>query len=524
MNRPPIFIHSLFRAGSTYLFNVFRRSPAGYWCYQEPLHEIAVFHRNEPARLLEGFGERETVLNRHPPIGKPYFQELHDTWPAWKDALTESAVYSAYFAPPGMDIGIDYWRALIEAARGRPVFQECRTASRIAAIKDRLGGCHIYLWRNPWDQWWSHKATPYFDIANQLIVNAVQAPGPVVALRRAIDFEASDDQDIAHAFSYFESRPLPATKSYLLFYLLWCLALRHGTEHAHHAINIDRLTESSAYRAEVRDGLARSGIGGLDFTDCRVFQGVHTKRCEGFFRPLEEKVHDLLMEGGWARDELDGILDLRGRFQPANSTSTGVAAVMTEQTARALGLARRYEDRVAEVARNWLARGSEAEARAVEAEERWAVAQDRARKEEAKARHAEARAAAAEAKAGEAQAALRAVYDSHSWRLTSPIRWVSTLLRGVAHNAGELSRRLFTAAFGEIVRVTCSRPWIRNNVLPLIKRRPGLEARLRRLGAVPAHTAGMLNAPRRLSDLSFRAREIHGMLKAAMERGRARGP
>jgi hypothetical protein len=39
MSAGPIFVHSLFRSGSTYLFEVFRRSPDGYWCYQEPLNE-----------------------------------------------------------------------------------------------------------------------------------------------------------------------------------------------------------------------------------------------------------------------------------------------------------------------------------------------------------------------------------------------------------------------------------------------------------------------------------------------------
>ena len=35
----PVVIRSLFRSGSTWLFGVFRRAEAGYWCYQEPFNE-----------------------------------------------------------------------------------------------------------------------------------------------------------------------------------------------------------------------------------------------------------------------------------------------------------------------------------------------------------------------------------------------------------------------------------------------------------------------------------------------------
>ena len=35
----PIFVHSVFRSGSVYIFNVFRRSKYKYYSLQEPLHE-----------------------------------------------------------------------------------------------------------------------------------------------------------------------------------------------------------------------------------------------------------------------------------------------------------------------------------------------------------------------------------------------------------------------------------------------------------------------------------------------------
>lgn len=153
----PVFIHSLFRAGSTYLFKVFRRSYHGYRVYQEPLHEITAFSVEDPQRLLCGFGDKETRINRHPELTKGYFQELFEAWPAWRENIVEEIVYRSYFACNEAEAGIEFWQSLIDASKGRPVFQECRTSCRIGVIKKSLAGTHIYLWRNPWDQWWSYK-------------------------------------------------------------------------------------------------------------------------------------------------------------------------------------------------------------------------------------------------------------------------------------------------------------------------------------------------------------------------------
>jgi hypothetical protein len=371
MSKPPIFIHSLFRAGSTYLFNVFRRSLAGYWCYQEPLHEVALFARSVPEQLLRGFGEKEMRLNRHPKMDVPYFQELYDTWPAWKDALGASAIYNGYFAPAGADIGITYWQALIEAANGRPVFQECRTSGRIDVIRQHLGGYHIYLWRNPWDQWWSYKVTPYFDVANQLIINAPNPPPAVHKLRTALGFSTHEYDDLGEAFAHFGAKHLTSEESYLMFYLLWCLGLKAGIQHADLAMNIDRLSDLPIYRGEIQSNLESAGIGGIDFSDCQIPQGIYLEQDKAFFTALEDKVHLWLTEGGWSQDEINHVLALRQQFQPT-SWSELVEVLnprdMAEQSSRARTLARRFETTAAVRVREDAAKIVSVEVRAEEAE------------------------------------------------------------------------------------------------------------------------------------------------------------
>jgi hypothetical protein len=336
----PIFIHSLFRSGSTYLFNAFRRSSAGYWCFQEALHENAYFCRENPELLRADHGEDKRRLLRHPAGIGEYFLELQEAWPAWKDTITDDAVYDGYFAPDGTDIGIAYWKSLINAAQGQPVFQECRTSGRIAAIKQQISGFHIYLWRDPWDQWWSYKVDPYFDLASLLIITAPAPPPAVGILLDALGIDCGRGTSLAKSMEICSDRPLSGESSFLVFYMLWCLGLREGVMHADLLLNIDRLTDSKSYRSRILDQLAQAKIPGLDFSDCRVSQGHYFDKDREFFKPLEDKVHQWLLEGGWSNDDLDRVRSLRAEYLPelrSVSTSYNTAALI-EQLNRARDL------------------------------------------------------------------------------------------------------------------------------------------------------------------------------------------
>ncbi len=343
MGNALIFIHSLFRAGSTYLFKVFRRSERGYWCYQEPLHEFVFFNRENPSALQLGCEASQEL--RHPLDGT-YFWELQETWPAWKDAISESIIYDAYFADRPEEIGIAYWQALAAATTRQPVFQECRTCGRIGAIKSQLGGVHIYLWRNPWDQWWSYKVTPYFDITNQLIIHARHAPRPVQLLLDALNLPIYKQSSVLEALAFYAKKPLTSEQSYLVFYMLWCLMLHQGIQHADILLNIDRLSDSESYRAEILAQLKVAGIDGIDFSDCLVPQGYYLEKEQAFFILLENRVHQWLIEGGWTQENIDQIQMLRQRYAPMswNKPITALApADLAEQASRARMLTQRYE-------------------------------------------------------------------------------------------------------------------------------------------------------------------------------------
>ena len=388
-NKLPIFIHSLFRAGSTYLFKVFRRSELGYWCYQEPLHELAFFCRENPSGLQDDHGEAKAQLLRHPKIEGSYFKELQNAWPAWKDAINEQIIYDAYFTGVNENIGIAYWRVLADAAHGRPVFQECRTAGRIGAINSQIGGRHIYLWRNPWDQWWSYKVAPYFDIANQLIIHARHAPQPVQNMLTTLDLSVYKNEDLAGAFAFYGERPLTSEQSYLVFYLLWCLALREGMAHADLMLNIDHLSDSAAYQSEIQVRLRGIGISGIDISDCRVPQGRYLENDQAFFSALEGRVHQWLKEGGWTQKDIKKIQTLRQQFQPS-SWETPIPDLalpaLAEQASRARDLARRFETTLAEHMRNDARKLRETEGQAKAMEEKTQVAEAKVKQTEAESR------------------------------------------------------------------------------------------------------------------------------------------
>lgn len=380
----PIFLHSLFRSGSTYLFNVFRRSASGYWCYQEPLHEAVLDANEDPRKLLHDRGDTLVKELRHPALGLDYFQELHDVWPAWKDTLTDKSIYDGYFAPTNEDIGIPFLKALAMAARGRPVFQECRTAGRIAAFKRALGGTHIYLWRNPWDQWWSYKIARYFDVANLLIITGPNSPPSIQLMCKALRLQDLTQRSIPERFSTYWNRFLTAEESYLVFYMLWCHGMYEGMKHADLMLSIDQLSDSTDYKSEMLTRLRAVGIGGIDISDCQVPQGYYAEGDQAFFAALERQVHDWLREGGWSQRDIDQIQALRQENQP-ESWRAPIESIdmvgLSEQASRARGVARRFETTLAERARSDALLVADGLVRAQQAEEREAEARAQAQQE-----------------------------------------------------------------------------------------------------------------------------------------------
>lgn len=415
MNQAPIFIHSLFRSGSTYIFNAFRNASTKYHCFQESLHELSFYAQENPSIFL--FDEHELAARlRHPKLDKTYFHELHEIVDVWRGSLSEESIYKNYFAPAGSDIGVGFFTLLASASKERSVFQECRTPGRIAELKHSIGGTHLYLWRNPWDQWWSYKVASFFDSANQIIIHATDPPACVRPLICELGLASYEGVDISGAMEHYSKSPLTSEQSYLVFYMLWCLGLQSGSDHADGMLNIDYLGTNAAYRSDVSETLAGAGIDGVDFSDCQAPSAHYLPEDSEFFVPLENRVHDWLLDGGWQQDQISGLIELRRRFSAsaADQELSEPALRQASQAARARSLSRRFETQWAISRKELSLSCSSAEAHAAQAE--------------ARAGQAEARAAQAESTSSQVLLQLDEIRMSTSWKVTAPLRLAKDLL------------------------------------------------------------------------------------------------
>lgn len=154
-------------------------------------------------------------------------------------------------------------------------------------------------------------------------------------------------------------------------------------------------------------------------------------------------------------------------------------------------------------------------------------AESKAHEAETRAAHAEAMAVEAQANAREAKAALQAVYQSRSWRLTRPLRGLAGLARNGRDTSKRAVKRLIAPPLSTLIHLTASRPRVKRLALAWIRRHPRIEARLRRFagqrgltGHQPAKgpwISGLRQKHHHLNALSPRSREIYLQLKTAIE-------
>lgn len=529
----PVFIHSLFRAGSTYLFNQFRHSPNGYWCYQEPLHEYPYFCRNDREKILD-IRNTASLSLRHPLLDAPYFQELYQVSEICLPKLKSSYIYTAYFSKNAEEAGTDYFRALINAAQGRTVIQECRTSSRISVLRENLGGTHLYLWRNPWDQWWSLNINDYFPAILQLIAAAPISPEVIRRLKDEISINACPTQEINEQIEWYRSRPLSSEESYLTFYILWCLSLIEALSHANLLLNIDKLSESPEYAAKLAASMHELGVDGVKFDNCRIPQTQYTTEDASFFRSTEDKAHGLLLLSGIPQSTLDDLTQLRLTFAPRapveSETPSLDRADVLRDASRARSLARSTNDNLAKAcAHHWK--------ELAKRESNWSEQLDRANQT---AQQIQSR---ADQRIEELQRQLEElegkahlwwlrsneldnVYASRAWRMTAPARCIaaatkSLILTGRVPTAAHKPLRvLITQSLKLYTRI----PFVQRQVKKLMDRNPYLRNRILGYATNQGIVNGQFTIPKKtapaheLAMLSPRGREIFDEILNALSK------
>ena len=495
-----VFIHSLFRSGSTYIFNVFRRSDFNYYCYQEPLNEYLSKAAIEPRELLAISDSTQKRL-RHPKLDKPCFFEFYEVAGEVARYFCKGFSYDQYFTKDKEAINSlnRYFNALEKVAKGRAVFQCCRTSGRIESLKTEFGGKHIFLWRNPWDQWWSYQKEDCFDISNLLILNADKLPKFLNVIKIELNIPSFHDEDQYQEYVFFKHHRLDSVNSYKVFYALWCHAMLEAKLSCELSISIDHLSTSGVYHNEVLTELKKMGITGVNFSDCSVPMAVYGESDRDFFLPIENYVHRLLLLHGYSNEQLNELKKL--------SSARKDKIVDTSKS-------KNFLVRDAMRAREYL---------------------KQANSEIVNTQNLLINAKAEQAKAKEIQfhAELHAVYNSLSWQITTPLRWAKHQVRlarqhGVFSRVKSLVKKILLHLDQSVGSFLGVHPKLRHRLILMTKKLGlyhGLKSFYFRFSTNGQPTAGInaqanVSMPLAHQNLTPHAREIFHNLKSEIEKSK----
>jgi hypothetical protein len=289
--RRPIFVHSLWRTGSTYVWSRFRAAEATR-CFYEPLHDGL-------ARLTEariGRATAETVeQNNHPALGAPYFAEF-------APLVSGRGVrgYSRRFAYDRFVLAADdedprleaYVGSLIEEARRlgcAPVLGMNRSDMRISWMRRRFGSYDISLDREPADVFSSYISQMYkgnyYYFSKLLLIIELNRDHPIFApmaerlkLRRGPQRLTVNPKQFYHDVLDGMSRE----DLYALTLYVWALRSMHALSFCDLVIDL-----ALADRPGYRRGLSERIMGDIGLTV--NFDDMQTAQPESGIRLAQQK-------------------------------------------------------------------------------------------------------------------------------------------------------------------------------------------------------------------------------------------
>jgi hypothetical protein len=276
--RRPVFLHGLWRSGSTYLWSRFRTSPHAR-CFYEPLHHGLA--KLTPERIARDTPE-QIGANGHPALRAPYFQEFAPLIDQrGVRGYREDLAYHRFAlrpaeAHPRLEA---YIAGLLDAAEadGRAaVLGFNRTGLRIAWLKARFPAArHIHIDRDPAAIWASYAAEAgkgnYAFFGMWLRVLLANGEHPLYApllerlglhrRPRALGLSKAGVRQIVDAMG--------EAQSYFMVYYLWLACAEHARAECEILIDT-RLADRAAYRRRVEREIAAAVGFRVDLSDMRA--------------------------------------------------------------------------------------------------------------------------------------------------------------------------------------------------------------------------------------------------------------
>lgn len=277
MNKP-IFVHSGWRTGSTYIWSKFRLH-SDCMPFYEPFNEVLVHITHD---MLPSF-QPSNWDSHHPRVATSYFSEygslistgvqgfhpnftIKNFFRNEQECLWDQAAYLA------MLMHLSY------QSHRRPVFNFCRSLGRIPWLRQTFPGIHILLLRNPIDQWLSgraqlRKGNPYFEIMPYLIMGQDEVP-PIIRNIAQYWKLPQYTSNIAFFDAYHQIRPLvtsySTTQSFGIFLDLYLYSTLLALPFVDIVIDMDELDLSLTYRQEVSNILRETLNLSLPFDDVHI--------------------------------------------------------------------------------------------------------------------------------------------------------------------------------------------------------------------------------------------------------------
>ncbi len=276
-DQEPVFLHSLWRAGSTYLFGKFRETRR-FYCLYEPLHEF--MGRLDEEHLREYSSQNLAAQLNHRSMVGGYFDEyrsLQGSRACGIPGYRESMAVAGFFEGENSRFQ-RYISSLVagcQAQGRRPLLQFCRSSGRLEVFGRCLAGSNVYLQRNPRDQWQSYLAaeSPYYmpltvAIATlkqpdaQRLSTILQRPLPRAGTLFGV-FRRWPVRRTLRAAQKVE-RELSDADRYRIFYAEWLRAGREAQLHCNLLVDINRISREASMREEAEDAFS------IRLDDCRV--------------------------------------------------------------------------------------------------------------------------------------------------------------------------------------------------------------------------------------------------------------
>ncbi len=267
----PVFVHGMWRTGSTYFWNKFRNLPRTR-AFLEPLHEC-LFDLPEQ-QLRESLPLGVTTILRHPEVDRFYYDEYEFRPEGGVPHFQKHFPYQRYcLDPSAADPELErYVLTLLELAwknKQQPVLQFNRGLLRAGWLAKHFEALTIVLLRHPFDTWSSFLSYDnlYFPAGVAIIIGQNPELWPIAEAYNIPCFIADSIWEEMARYGEFVAPRL--ADLYPAFFELTVLANTHAVNHADIVIDVNQIAVDPAARSFVTRDLKARGID-LSFDDCAI--------------------------------------------------------------------------------------------------------------------------------------------------------------------------------------------------------------------------------------------------------------